>query len=247
MNSRFERLRAIARTAKREVVVYQRVLRDPRTPFPARVCLAAAVGYLLFPFDLVPDFIPVLGQLDDALIVPGLVLVVSQMAEIDAGNLLQSEFFHRRKPAVAGDDPLFAIFIAGIAYADHPTLSDFRNQINVRFEFPGGLIKETNLTVSRCSEIFKQKPLPKDVWVDSYKIDWWVFAALQDLDLPFKTVTAGKSGGFHETTILQIGEHRSGPKGKWVYFVNGFQSPYHISTQTDGGIKNIKFVYEETK
>jgi len=79
MGGRFERLRTIARTAKREVIVYQRVLRDPRTPLPARACLALAVGYLLLPFDLIPDFIPILGQLDDALIVPGLVLLALEL------------------------------------------------------------------------------------------------------------------------------------------------------------------------
>lgn len=68
-----ERLKQYARQAKREVTVYQRVLRDPRTPWSARVALGLAVGYLLLPFDLIPDFIPVLGQLDDLLIVPGLV------------------------------------------------------------------------------------------------------------------------------------------------------------------------------
>jgi uncharacterized membrane protein YkvA (DUF1232 family) len=68
-----DRLKQYARQAKREVTVYQRVLRDPRTPWSARVVLGLAVGYLLLPFDLIPDFIPVLGQLDDLLIVPGLV------------------------------------------------------------------------------------------------------------------------------------------------------------------------------
>jgi hypothetical protein len=157
--------------------------------------------------------------------------------------------FHQNTPealAMKKMLPLFAIFIAGITYADHPTLADFRSQINVRFEFPEGSIKETTLTVSRCSEIFKQKPLPTDVRVDDYKIDWWIFAALQDLDLPFKTKTIGKTGGPWETTILQIGEHQSGPKGKWVCFVNGIRSPYNISTQTDGGIKSIRFVYEKS-
>lgn len=58
---------------KREVQVYQRVLRHPRTLWYAKAVLGLAVGYLLLPFDLIPDFIPVLGQLDDLLIVPGLV------------------------------------------------------------------------------------------------------------------------------------------------------------------------------
>jgi uncharacterized membrane protein YkvA (DUF1232 family) len=71
----FERMRTVARQAKRELDVYRRVLADPRTPFVPKVLLGAAVGYLLMPFDLIPDFIPVLGQLDDILIVPGLVLL----------------------------------------------------------------------------------------------------------------------------------------------------------------------------
>lgn len=74
-----KRARAIARTAKQEIDVYQRVLRDPRTPFMARVCLGLGVGYLLMPFDLIPDFIPVLGQLDDVLIVPGLILLALKL------------------------------------------------------------------------------------------------------------------------------------------------------------------------
>jgi uncharacterized membrane protein YkvA (DUF1232 family) len=57
---------------KRELALYQRVLKDSRTPRLAKIFLGLAIGYLLLPFDLIPDFIPVLGQLDDILIVPGL-------------------------------------------------------------------------------------------------------------------------------------------------------------------------------
>jgi uncharacterized membrane protein YkvA (DUF1232 family) len=66
-------VRAFTRTIKQEIQVYQRVLRDNHTPWYAKVVLGLAVGYLLLPFDLIPDFIPLLGQLDDILIVPGLV------------------------------------------------------------------------------------------------------------------------------------------------------------------------------
>jgi len=68
-----DRLKAAARAFKRELRVYQLVLRDPRTPKLAKILLGLAVGYVLLPFDLIPDFIPVIGHLDDVIIVPGLV------------------------------------------------------------------------------------------------------------------------------------------------------------------------------
>ena len=68
-----EKLRQIARNLKVEFQVYRLVLSHPLTPKPAKWLLGLAIGYLLMPFDLIPDFIPVIGQLDDLVIVPGLI------------------------------------------------------------------------------------------------------------------------------------------------------------------------------
>jgi uncharacterized membrane protein YkvA (DUF1232 family) len=51
------------------VVLVRRLLRDPRVPRRRKAALALLAAYLLLPFDLVPDFIPVAGQLDDAILV----------------------------------------------------------------------------------------------------------------------------------------------------------------------------------
>jgi uncharacterized membrane protein YkvA (DUF1232 family) len=75
----FERSKEIARSFKRELIVYQRALRDERTPLPAKLFLALAVGYLCMPFDLIPDFIPVIGYLDDAIVVPALVFAALRL------------------------------------------------------------------------------------------------------------------------------------------------------------------------
>jgi uncharacterized membrane protein YkvA (DUF1232 family) len=51
------------------VVLVRRLLRDPRVPRRRKLALVLLAAYLLLPFDLVPDFIPVAGQLDDAILV----------------------------------------------------------------------------------------------------------------------------------------------------------------------------------
>lgn len=51
------------------IVLVKRLLGDPRIPRRHKLLLAALIGYLALPFDLVPDFIPIAGQADDALVV----------------------------------------------------------------------------------------------------------------------------------------------------------------------------------
>jgi uncharacterized membrane protein YkvA (DUF1232 family) len=61
--------RAFARFIPDCVVLVTRLARDPRVPRRRKLLLLGLVGYLALPFDLVPDFIPVAGQLDDAIVV----------------------------------------------------------------------------------------------------------------------------------------------------------------------------------
>jgi uncharacterized membrane protein YkvA (DUF1232 family) len=56
-----------------EIAFYRRVLKHPRTPRTSRILLGAAIAYAVSPIDLIPDFIPVIGHLDDAIILPLLI------------------------------------------------------------------------------------------------------------------------------------------------------------------------------
>ena len=77
-------MRQVAGYLAREVRIARRILGDPRTPWLARLVLGGAIAYALSPVDLIPDFIPVLGHLDDVVVVPllflaGLALVPAEV------------------------------------------------------------------------------------------------------------------------------------------------------------------------
>jgi uncharacterized membrane protein YkvA (DUF1232 family) len=74
-----DRLKEHARQLERELLALYLAARDPRTPWYARVTAAAVVAYALSPFDLIPDFIPVVGYLDDLIIVPAGIALVLRM------------------------------------------------------------------------------------------------------------------------------------------------------------------------
>ena len=77
-----EQLRDWARRIKRELAAVYLAARDPRVPWYAKAVAIIVVAYALSPIDLIPDFIPVLGYLDDIILVPlGLMLVIRLMPD----------------------------------------------------------------------------------------------------------------------------------------------------------------------
>ncbi len=67
----------------REIGYYRAVLAHARTPRASKWLLGAAIAYFFSPIDLIPDFIPILGQLDDLLFVPPLIVLAVKMVPKD--------------------------------------------------------------------------------------------------------------------------------------------------------------------
>lgn len=76
-------LRSMGQALKGEVKVYRLVWKHPRTPWLAKMLLALALGYLALPFDLIPDFLPVIGHVDDLVLVPALVVLALKLIPSD--------------------------------------------------------------------------------------------------------------------------------------------------------------------
>jgi uncharacterized membrane protein YkvA (DUF1232 family) len=82
------------RSLKRDVIAIALAVRDPRVPWYAKAVGACVVAYALSPIDLIPDFVPVLGLLDDLVLVPlGLLLVV---------RLIPADILAEHRAAAAG-------------------------------------------------------------------------------------------------------------------------------------------------
>ncbi|HEY3317112.1 MAG TPA: YkvA family protein [Coriobacteriia bacterium] len=115
------RLRSWARRLKTETHALYLACRDPRTPLLARVIAAGVVAYALSPIDLIPDPVPVLGYLDDLMIVPAGIWLATRLipaevladararAAADQGALLP-----RSRAAAAA---VVAVWLAGAALA----------------------------------------------------------------------------------------------------------------------------------
>ena len=96
-------IRAWARRIKQDAVMLWFACKHPQTPLLPKWVAALAVAYALSPIDLIPDFIPVLGYLDDAILVPALVwlavkwlpLQVKEDCRLQAQTWMQT---HEAKP-----------------------------------------------------------------------------------------------------------------------------------------------------
>ena len=114
-------LGAWAKALKRDAHAVWLAARDPRTPWYARALAIAVAAYALSPIDLIPDFIPVLGYLDDLILVPvGLWLVLKLIpAEVLADHRAAAEAAAERpisRSAVIGIVAVWMAFGLGIAF-----------------------------------------------------------------------------------------------------------------------------------
>jgi len=101
MASSFERWKQRARQLKVEVYALYLAYRDPRVPWYARFFAACVVGYAFSPIDLIPDPIPVLGYLDDLILIPlGVKLALAMIpAQVLAENRVKAqEIMRQGKP-----------------------------------------------------------------------------------------------------------------------------------------------------
>jgi uncharacterized membrane protein YkvA (DUF1232 family) len=79
----FDRLRQWASAVKRDAVALWFACRHPDTPLAAKALGVFVVAYALSPIDLIPDFVPVLGYLDDVLLLPGLIWLAIRLVPRD--------------------------------------------------------------------------------------------------------------------------------------------------------------------
>ena len=115
------KVKAWAQQIKRDVVAVYFAARDPRTPLIARFLAVLVAAYALSPIDLIPDFIPIIGYLDDLLLVPlGLMLVIRLLppqvladARMKAALVLQRPRSRVAATVIVG---IWLLSLAGLAY-----------------------------------------------------------------------------------------------------------------------------------
>jgi uncharacterized membrane protein YkvA (DUF1232 family) len=115
------KLRDWARRLKAETLALYLAARDPRTPWYARLLVAGIVAYALSPIDLIPDFVPVLGLLDELVLLPlGIALalrLIPDQVMAEARARAQAELARARPRSRAAAAVIVAIWVAAIALA----------------------------------------------------------------------------------------------------------------------------------
>lgn len=116
-----ERIKAWARRIKRDSVTLWFAYRDPRTPWLVKSLCVLVVAYALSPIDLIPDFIPVLGYVDDALLLPVLIwlavkLLPPHVVEDNRAKAEQWMNERGRKPTSKAGAALVVFIWTAVAY-----------------------------------------------------------------------------------------------------------------------------------
>jgi uncharacterized membrane protein YkvA (DUF1232 family) len=112
-----DRLSSWARSIKRDALAIYLAARDPRVPRAAKLLAAAVAAYAFSPIDLIPDFIPVLGYLDDVILVPlGILLVVRAIPpEIMAEHRAAAQRMSERPVSRAAAAAIVLVWLIGLA------------------------------------------------------------------------------------------------------------------------------------
>lgn len=115
------RLKEWARALKRETHALYLASKDPRTPLIAKIVVMVVVAYALSPIDLIPDFIPVLGYLDDLILVPlGIALAVRLIPPdvLEESRRLAAEFDAKPRSLV-GALLIISLWIGGLVFISY--------------------------------------------------------------------------------------------------------------------------------
>ena len=117
-----------ARKLKQDVVAIALATRDPRVPWYAKALGACIVAYALSPIDLIPDFVPVVGYLDDLVLVPlGLLLMLRLIpAPVMAEHRAAAAEIAQRPVSYAGAAAIIVVWLAVLAVAAYATARHFR-------------------------------------------------------------------------------------------------------------------------
>jgi len=112
-------LKGWARTLRRDVHALYLAGRDPRVPWYAKAVAVIVAGYALSPIDLIPDFIPVLGYLDDLLLVPlGILLAIRLMPpDILAEHRSRAAHAHKRPVSMPAAGAVLSLWIAAAGFS----------------------------------------------------------------------------------------------------------------------------------
>ena len=103
-------------------------------------------------------------------------------------------------------------------------------RVTVTFEFPDRDPVRVPLTYDETVDLIDDKL--------NYKVDFWVYGALKKAKL---ASVADRQDG--DVTLTSIGGIANGPAGRWVYYVNGIRSRYHINTQLAVGVRTIRYAF----
>ncbi len=115
-----KQLKTWAKAIKRDVHALWLAAHDPRTPWYAKALAFGIAAYALSPIDLIPDFIPVLGYLDDAILLPLAIMLAVRLVPAE----VMAE--HRATASLAADRPVSrtaAVFIVAVWVATAATMA----------------------------------------------------------------------------------------------------------------------------